>query len=86
MDGVSNPGVREHTEIRVLRAFYDAWVEFHSIPKDGTWRKRHQQLAAQRIVQAREAVMRFDALYSGASAGNGALVAPAESAPEILGN
>lgn len=50
-------------EIRVLRAFYDAWVEFHSIPTDDKWKRKHQQMAAQRIVRARETVMRFDAMY-----------------------
>ena len=54
---------REQTEIRILRAFYDAWVEFHNIKHDDKWRRRHQEMAAQRMTEAYHTIMRFDQLY-----------------------
>jgi len=55
--------MRLETEIDLLRAFYNAWVEFHSIKSDDKWRRKHQELATQRMTEAHHTIMRFDQLY-----------------------
>ena len=46
-------------ELSVLRAFYDAWEALHAMPKDNMHRKK-QEIAAQNLVDARNAVRTFD--------------------------
>jgi hypothetical protein len=59
----------------MLREFYNAWVDFHKITNDGAHRKK-KEAAAQRIVDARWALVRFDRMY-GQPAVNGELNANA---------
>lgn len=48
----------DETELLMLRDFYGAWCELHSIPRTALHRKR-MELAAQRLVDCGHTVARF---------------------------
>lgn len=50
--------LQEQTELEMLREFYDCWKAFHATPKDILHRPKLQK-AAQRMVDASDAVERF---------------------------